>query len=150
VAVPLLDLLAQLPKERWPKEPSDSLKWEQTNAWYEANLIGRRVSFTGVRASELEFASEGGGKYRATRKGNSGIAVELYGMNIGMEFYTGRADGAGFGVFGLSERAAEALRAWPKDKPLEFTFTITKARRDGRDSVNLIFYVKDTAIKGIE
>lgn len=142
-ATPLLELLGKLPKERWPKNPSDSLGWEKADAWYKDYVKGQRASLSDLKAADFKFESEGGGKYRA------GITVvermeELYEIKpIYLNIY-------GIKVSGLSEKAAEQLRAWSNEKPLEMTFTITEAYRSTGVSGLINVKVKDVAIKGIE
>src|SRR5262249_12383451 len=55
---PLLDLLAQLPKEHWPNGPDDTLKFDQAKKWYEKNLTGRRVTWSVPADREFKFESD--------------------------------------------------------------------------------------------
>jgi hypothetical protein len=148
---PLLELLGKLPRERWPKDYADSLKYEQATAWLKDNVIGQRVSFSGVKARKFKFKSEGGGTYRAT--GHYDEGTNLYGLRhyLTISDVDDGLNDHGFKVSGLSEKDAEKLRAWPEDKPLELTFKIQNARIFGLNLAGgVMLTITDIAIIGLE
>jgi hypothetical protein len=63
--IPLLsDLLAKLPKDRWPKDEEDSLKWLQAEEWFKHNVAGKQATWTFVY-KEVSFRAGKDGKYNA-------------------------------------------------------------------------------------
>ena len=61
-ASPLLDLLASLPKERWPKDKTDGPGMDQAKEWFDKNVVGRRARYT-LGAGSKRFQPDGKGKY---------------------------------------------------------------------------------------
>jgi len=116
-AVPLLELLGRFPKDRWPKDKTDSLRIEQAKQWYGKNAVGRRVIIV-VPAEAFSFSSEGDGKWLASAGFGAGQA-EMMGGKWGVSV------GGGLKVKGLSGADAERLRALPKDTRLEVVANLT-------------------------
>jgi hypothetical protein len=143
----LADLLAQLPKNRWPKDEDDSLKWLQANEWFKSNLSGKKATATWL-AKRVRFEAAKMGKYNAVVDGTS-PKLKLYGKEWSWRLITPHFGGGGSDtrvqlVFaGLTKTAAERLRLVPKGKPLDLTFKIE--RIDGSLDVRIV----DVTIKGI-
>ena len=99
-----------------------------------------------MKPSEFKFKSEGNSKYCVSNW--HGTPLDLYGDGMWLELYE---DDSGLKISGLSEKGAEALRAWPDDKPLEITFKIKEARIfDVGAAAKIVVISADAAIKGLE
>lgn len=133
---PLFDLLAKLPKDRWPKDKDDSLKWAEAVEWAKKNAIGKRVSWSCLsRSEEIKFSSGSDGKYDAVLTGRV-PSVDLYGAKWDWRIISGPYFGLNDGKFlldvtGLSKQSAEKLRQTPKDNALTLTFKIDSVHGPG-------------------
>lgn len=132
----LLDLLATLPKEKWPTDQRDSLRMIQALNWYASNLAGRRARYN-VRSPGF-YSDEGS------------ISVEI--LDPKYENLFGRSDwevqlksptSNGVTVEGLSLEEAERVRSY---KEPEVTFKI-KSIEFGIGGV-LIVRVEEVAFTG--
>jgi hypothetical protein len=143
----LADLLAQLPKDRWPEDQGDSLKWLQANEWFENNLSGKKATATWV-PTRVWFTAAKKGKYNAEVRGTA-AKLKLYGKEWEWRLVTPLHGGGGsdtrleLAFAGLTKTEAETLRLVPKRKSLELTFKIE--RIDGNLDVRIV----DITIKGI-
>lgn len=150
---PLIELLDKLPKDRRPRDVSDTLRYEQATAWLKDNVVGKHASFDKVKPRSFKFKSEGSGRYTAT--GFYDQSTGLYGLS---PFYMRLADfddggkyDVGFTLSGLSEKAAENLRSWPEGNPFELTFKIKSARLSTNGAAaEMVLGIGDLAIKGLE
>lgn len=130
--VPLLDLLAKLPEDCWPKDGRDTLRCEKATAWYKSNVVGRRAVWPipdDVNRDFLFSLNEKTGKYKANLRGGGPAAVKLFQREWRLAVWSPGEGGVlfpGFGlnVWGLSEPAAERLRKWAGEPPLEVTVTV--------------------------
>lgn len=125
---PVLELLAALPKEKWPKDGDDSLRIGQATEWYKNNVVGKRASWVGVKASAIKFGTPSGGRVGLDLDQNSPPLAKLYGGEWRFALRTGdMLSGYHYvraGLESVSVATAEKLRDWPKDKHLEITFKL--------------------------
>jgi hypothetical protein len=141
------DLLAQLPKDRWPKDEGDSLKWLQANEWFKSNLSGKKATATCL-PKHVRFTAAKFGKYDAEVYGTSS-KLKLYGKEWSWRLVTPHFGGGGsdtrveLAFPGLTKTVAERLRLVPNGKPSDLRFKIQSI--DG----NLDVRVVDVTIKGI-
>jgi hypothetical protein len=145
---PLIDLLAQLPKEQWPKDESDRLRMIQAGKWFEKNLVDRRARHTLSASATRTFSAGENGKFDVGFYGRPIHDPEnLYGGKV---YVSVVSSGAGLGndsvaVNGLTEKAAERLRA--KMDPPEIIFNIREIEFLHGKSLQVT--IRDVTIKGI-
>ena len=145
----LPDLLAQLPKDRWPKDRADSLKWLQAVEWFKDNLAGKRATWTCV-CKRVSFTAGKDGKYDAVVHGVS-PKLNLYDREWSWSLISPNFGGRGgqrepdveLTLSGLSKPVAEKLRLAPASKSTDLTFRIESV--DERLNVR----VEQVAIKGV-
>lgn len=154
--VPLLDLLARLPEDCWPKDGRDTLRSEKARSWYDSNTAGQRASWrvpNPDRNREFKFSlDEKNGKYTMNLRGG-GPTVKLFEREWPLSVSS--PGGAGlaplFNLYakGLSESAAERLRKWVGEPPLEVTFTVSGVTfGQYGDSILTVSTKDDVAIPG--
>ena len=158
--VPLIDLLARLPRECWPKDGRDTLRCEKAKAWYKANAAGHRAVWPApdtFQTRRLEFKSdEKSGKYDVRLMGR-GPAVKLFEGEwqlsvVGPGGHSGLASNYIYvRAGGLSVSAAERLRKVPGEQPLELTLTVDEVwfEQFSGESIVVVSAKGDVAITGI-
>ncbi len=142
------DVLGKLPSDLTPKDSSDTLRFEQANAWWKKNVVGERAVWEGPDAKAVTFKlgefGEHKGTYRASfnAKGAKVPSIKLNGVAWPVSitdpkpFMVPRPEQYSFSVVGLSEKAAEEIRGWPDKKPLRIEFKVVSVRfiAQGRSS----------------
>jgi hypothetical protein len=150
-AIPLLELLGQLPQDWWPKDASDSLRIEQAKEWYAKNAIGRRVVITVPSGRRMKFESEGNGKFTAAAEieNRDELLKKVSLLGRQWHFVVG-GGGAQFHAHatGLSSVLAERLRILPADAPLEVVGDIQGVGFYGETI--LVSLAEGTRFKGFE
>jgi hypothetical protein len=139
----IVELLNTLPREKWPEDADDTLRFTQANKWYAENLTGKRASFV-VTEPDVRFEGEPDGKVTVHFLNTVGFnehPAKLFGFKLLLQIQL---------RFLLSEKSAERVRAWRKGAPMKVHFEIGLVRIGSDKDILASVNAEDVTIEGVE